>query len=228
MAFIPLRVHSQWSLLAGVPALDDIVRRALGDNLPAVALTDTHALYAALDFVRKCRAAHIQPLLGVDFVLQSTSVLTLLAQNMTGYANLCRLVTRLQGAIDREERLERGLTPEDLSDHTAGVIALADEVAAPAVVDLFGRERLYLRLDRPMRDTAAIAQQLNVPLVAAPDIRYLAVEDAAVFRTLTAMRLGQAVQQLPALPDYAWPTSTDLARRRSARAVLRGCSAALR
>jgi DNA-directed DNA polymerase III PolC len=213
MMFIPLRVHSQWSLLGGVPALDDIAQRAASDHLPAVALTDVHALYGALDFVQKCRAARVQPLLGVDFAFQSEHVLTLLAQNLTGYANLCRLVTLLQGASDREERLARGLTPDNLIDHTTGLIALADEATTPQVIDLFGRERLYLRLDRPTREAAAVAQRANVSLVAAPDIRYLAAEEAAVYRALTAMRLGQLVQQLPALPDHAWPSSIDLSRR---------------
>ena len=213
MKLIPLRVHSQWSLLDGVPTLDEIVQRAVADGLPAVALTDTHALYGALDFVRKCRAAHIPPLLGVDFAFQSSHALTLLAQNMAGYANLCGLVTRLQSPLDRAGWLERGLTVDDLIDRTAGLIALADEATARQVIDLFGRERLYLQLDRPTRDTADVAQRLNLPLVAAPDIRYLTSEDAAVYRALTAMRLGHTVQQLPILPDYTWPSHAEFSQR---------------
>src|SRR5512139_2199959 len=113
MPIIPLRVHSHWSLLAGVPSIEEIVARAQQLALPALALTDVNALYGAIEFVQRCRAAQLQPILGVDFTFEADHALTLLAQDMTGYANLCRLVTRLQADVDRERALERGLTLTD-------------------------------------------------------------------------------------------------------------------
>ena len=95
MPVIPLRVHSHWSLLAGVPSIEEIVTHAQEAQLPALALADVNALYGAIEFVQRCRAAQVQPILGVDFTLEAGCSLTLLAQNMNGYANLCRLVTRL-------------------------------------------------------------------------------------------------------------------------------------
>ncbi len=109
MPVIPLRVHSHWSLLAGVPSIEEIVAHAQEAQLPALALTDVNALYGAIEFVQRCRAAQVQPILGVDFTFETDHSLTLLAQNMNGYANLCRLVTRLQAAADREAALARGL-----------------------------------------------------------------------------------------------------------------------
>ena len=94
MPIIPLRVHSHWSLLAGVPSIEEIVTKAQQLNLSAIALTDANTLYGAIEFVQRCRAAQIQPILGVDFTLETDHSLTLLAQNMLGYANLCRLLTR--------------------------------------------------------------------------------------------------------------------------------------
>jgi DNA polymerase III alpha subunit len=44
MPIIPLRVHSHWSLLDGVPSIAEIVDHARQLNLPAIALTDANAL----------------------------------------------------------------------------------------------------------------------------------------------------------------------------------------
>jgi DNA polymerase-3 subunit alpha len=126
MSYIPLRVHSQWSLLAGVPSIAEIVAQAQQLNLSTLALTDTNALYGALEFIQRCRAAQMQPLLGVDFTFETQHSLTLLAQNMLGYGNLCRLVTRLQAAPGREAALERGLSLIDLADCASGLIVLSD------------------------------------------------------------------------------------------------------
>ena len=86
-----------------------LVAHAQANDLSTLALTDTNALYGAIEFVRACRAAKIRSILGVDFTFDHTHTLVLLARNLNGYANLCRLVTRLQAAPDREAALQRGL-----------------------------------------------------------------------------------------------------------------------
>jgi DNA-directed DNA polymerase III PolC len=233
MPIIPLRVHSHWSLLAGVPSLAEIVAHAQQLELPALALTDVNALYGAIEFVQRCRAAQVQPILGVDFTFDTDHSLTLLAQNMTGYANLCRLVTRLQAHVDREAALARGLSLTDLADHTTGLIALSDGHHAARLIDLFTPDRLFLALDGTAdAERAALADQLGVQVVAAPDIRYLTADDASRFRVLTAMRtvtqLHDSVRSSTASArssqtagtrfesdssDYAFPTEDDLRQR---------------
>jgi DNA polymerase III alpha subunit len=125
MPFVPLRVHSHWSLLAGVPSIEEIMTHAQQSQLPALALTDVNALYGAIEFVQRCRAAQVQPVLGVDFTFEVDHSLTLLAQNMIGYANLCRLVTHLQANVDRDA-LWRAASLTDPADQASGLIALSD------------------------------------------------------------------------------------------------------
>jgi DNA-directed DNA polymerase III PolC len=217
MPIIPLRVHSQWSLLAGVPSLEEIVAHAQQAQLPALALTDINALYGAIEFVQRCRAAQVQPILGVDFTFETDHALTLLAQNMTGYANLCRLVTHLQADVDRETTLRRGLSVIDLADHSSGLIALSDGHHAARLIDLFTPDRLFIALDGAAdAERAVLADQLGVPVAAAPDIRYLTAADAPRFRVLTAMRTGTLLGELPNLPDHAFPSEDDLRQRYAA------------
>src|SRR5512139_738652 len=169
MPIIPLRVHSHWSLLAGVPSIEEIVAYAQQAQLPALALADVNALYGAIEFVQRGRAAQLQPILGVDFTFEADHALTLLAQNMTGYANLCRLATRLQAAVEREAALARGLSLIDLEDHISGLIALSDGHHAARLIDLFTPDRFFLALDGTADgERAALADQLGVQIVAAP------------------------------------------------------------
>ncbi len=214
MPIIPLRLHSHWSLLAGVPSIEEIAAQAQQLHLPALALTDANALYGAIEFVQHCRAAQLQPILGADFTFEADHSLTLLAQNMTGYANLCHLVTSLQANADRELALERGLTLIDLADYTTGLIALSDGHHAARLIELFAPERVFLALDGAAdAERSALADQLGIQVVAAPDIRYLSTADAPRFRVLTAMRTGQQLGDLPDLPDYAFPSEDDLRQR---------------
>lgn len=213
MSFVPLRVRSHWSLLDGVPAVAALVDHAVQAGLPALALTDANALYGAIEFVQHCRAAAIQPILGVDFTFEAQHTLTLLACSLTGYGQLCRLVTRLQAAPDREAQLDRGLQLADLID-LEEVIALSDGHELGSVIDLMGKDHVYVALpmDFSAPDRLELAQRFTVPAVAAPDIRYLSAADAPRQRVLTAMRLNRRVHELPPLPDYAWPAPEAVAR----------------
>src|SRR5512147_2380899 len=175
MLSVPLRVHSHWSLLEGVPSINELVAHAQTLGLPALALTDTNALYAVADFVRECRAAKIQPIIGAELAFLGNAPIVLLAQNEHGYANLCRLITRLQVSPQREATLARGLTLDDLAAHHAGLIAIwpgcADpdclESTAPALHDLFDDERFYLALSdlgETSEELVKLADRFHIPL----------------------------------------------------------------
>src|SRR5713226_6990361 len=109
--FVHLHCHSHYSFLRGVASPEEIVAAAAEQKMPAVALTDTNGLYAAVPFYQAAKKAGIKPIVGavldVEFRISSdafrnsklearnsTSVpLTLLAADMKGYSHLCQLVT---------------------------------------------------------------------------------------------------------------------------------------
>jgi DNA-directed DNA polymerase III PolC len=117
--FAHLHCHSHYSFLRGVASPEEIVAAAAEQNMPAVALTDTNGLYAAVLFYKAAQAAGIKPIVGVvlDVAwaqdqreiprLQAPAgsgpstrnasfermSLVLLAADMEGYSNLCQLVT---------------------------------------------------------------------------------------------------------------------------------------
>lgn len=98
---------------------EEIVAAAVEQKMPAVALTDTNGLYAAVPFYKAAREARIKPIVGVvlDVTMEDerreiprlrtpiglgasarndsfeSMPLVLLAADMEGYSNLCQLVT---------------------------------------------------------------------------------------------------------------------------------------
>ena len=124
--FVHLHCHSHYSFLRAVPSPAELVAAAVRESMPAVALTDTDGLYAAIPFYQAAREAGIKPILGAVLPVEDTEkvafTLLLLAANAEGYANLCRLVTRRQ--LD-----EHPLAWTLLDTHSEGLIALYAPVA---------------------------------------------------------------------------------------------------
>jgi DNA polymerase III subunit alpha len=133
-----------------VASPEEIIAAAAEQKMPAVALTDTNGMYAAVGFYQAAKKAGIQPIVGVvldvEFRISSdvfrnsknktrnsaSAPLTLLAADMEGYSNLCQLVTlrhlgttELAQSTGSNEEDGRPVTLEELERHSRGVIALA-------------------------------------------------------------------------------------------------------
>ncbi len=134
MSFTHLEVHSHFTLLGATPSVPALVARAQADGLSHLALTDTNALYGAVQFARACRDAGIRPIIGMTVTVADAPVLeaaatpghlVFLATGPAGYRSLCRLSSLLQGSADRETLAARGLAWEDLTAHREGLICLS-------------------------------------------------------------------------------------------------------
>jgi DNA polymerase III alpha subunit len=122
-------------LLGGTASPAGLVARAAAEGMTHLALTDTNALYGAVTFDRACRAAGIQPLLGMAVTVApprehigptaTPGRLVLLADGPAGYRSLCRLSSRIQAHPEREIRAALGLAWEDLEAHAEGLICLS-------------------------------------------------------------------------------------------------------
>ena len=104
--FTHLHVHSHYSLLDGLPKIDELVSFAKGQGSSALALTDHGVLYGAIEFYQSCTKAGLKPIIGVEVYVAPNGHtekrakiddqhyhLILLAKNNIGYQNLIKLVT---------------------------------------------------------------------------------------------------------------------------------------
>ena len=103
--FIPLHIHSEYSLLDGMIRVGDLVKYAQENNLPAIAITDHGVMYSAIEFYELAEHAGINPLIGCEFYVNTGDIhvhdsnnnplyhLILIAKDNKGYKNLIKLVS---------------------------------------------------------------------------------------------------------------------------------------
>ena len=136
MAFIHLHVHSSYSLLQGAFGPGELVEAAARMGMPAVALTDTNALYGAVEFYEAARAAGVKPIIGAELVWRGEQCVCL-AADREGYSNLCRIVSerRLAGTPHYNSFLRGGMGEYGLcasiAVHPEGLFVLS---ATPSVL----------------------------------------------------------------------------------------------
>ncbi|PLS21730.1 DNA polymerase III subunit alpha [Neptunicoccus cionae] len=138
--FIHLRLHSAYSLLEGaiqVKKLPDMCAKA---GMPAVAVTDSGNLFAALEFSETAAKAGIQPIVGCQMDLAYAAAaqlggktpaprpIVLLAQNETGYLNLMKLNSC--AFLESGDQLPH-ITLDELTRHAEGLICLTGGALGP-------------------------------------------------------------------------------------------------
>ncbi len=205
--FVHLRLHSEYSVTDGIVRIGDAVKRAAADGMPALALTDLANLFGLVKFYTGARGKGVKPVAGADVWVadpvapDSASRLLLLVRNREGYRQLCELLTRaylVEGRRDRAE-IRREWFAEIGTD---GLIALSGAQGgdvgeallngnfvlagerARAWEALFP-EAFYLEVQRYgqaqqealVQQTAALAGELGLPLVATHPIQFMAQDD---------------------------------------------------
>lgn len=206
MSFVHLDVHSNYSLLSGASSVEALVERAAALGMPALALTDTNAMYATVPFVRACKKAGIKPIPGVELACSNASPpepgvpverAVILPKNRRGYAEVCRLVTA--------RHLDAGFS---LGESLA---ALSNDVAVLTSAErllrlLGGRRNVYAALPggigagarRRRYFLTSVAERFGIGTVATNHVHFVDPAHYPTHRVLSAIRTGTTVGTLPA------------------------------
>ena len=119
MKYVPLHIHTEYSLLDGAIKIPDFYKFAAENDMPAIAITDHGVMYGCADmFIAKNemlshmlsedvqelkkKIQDVKPIVGCEFYICEGDViedrskktmyhLVLLAKNQNGYHNLCKL-----------------------------------------------------------------------------------------------------------------------------------------
>jgi len=108
--FVHLHCHSEFSLLDGATAIDQVAMRAMLNGQPGIALTDHGYCFGSFKHWKACTDLGIKPLMGCEIYLvddvnqkyvddqgvtrRFEHHLTLIAMTQEGWANLCKMLTR--------------------------------------------------------------------------------------------------------------------------------------
>ncbi len=172
--FTHLHVHSHYSLLDGLPKIDELLDYTKELGMDSIALTDHGVLYGAVEFYQKAIQKGIKPILGCEMYMAFERMtdkrpnvddkryhLILLVKNEEGYKNLVKLITKahIEGFYYKP-RIDEIL----LSQYSSGLIALTsclvgriprlittnkiDEAKQIALryQEMFGKDNFYLEL----------------------------------------------------------------------------------
>jgi error-prone DNA polymerase len=213
--FVHLDVRSCFSIKEGAFTPEALVTRAAAAGMSAVALTDRDGLYGAARFTAACEREGLQPILGASLTVRAAAPppvdahVVLLASDVTGYANLCRLIT---DAHMLGERGDPWVDVRQILAHASGLIAVlgprsrVGRLACGGRIDAAARElrrfqeafgdRLYVSVEHlseqgsaaEIRAMLRAAERAEVRAVATNPVRYLDPTDAFLADALECMR----------------------------------------
>ncbi|MDI9639885.1 DNA polymerase III subunit alpha [Kamptonema cortianum] len=212
--FVHLHNHTEYSLLDGANRISDMVARAKAHDMPAIAITDHGVMFGCMEFYFECKKQGIKPILGMEAYVAPGGLgvkqkgeerdsfhLLLLARNLEGYKNLCKLHTTaaLEGFYYRPR-----VDHEILRAHAKGLISsttcLGSEVNQALLEGNYDQAQYIAGMYKEMFDEGCyfvelqdhglpedkivneqlvkIARELKLPLVVTNDAHYLCKEDA--------------------------------------------------
>ena len=217
--FVHLRTHSEYSIVDGLAGVDDLARRAAELGMVAIGLTDHGNLFGLIKFYRACLKAGVKPIVGVDLPHQAADAgeplrLTVIACGLAGYRNLIQLASLAyvggehHGAVTTAEVLDRSdglIALSGARDTEVGRALLRDDdkgalQAAGILAERFG-DRFYLEAQRTgredeetcLRGAVALAERLELPMVATNEACFLAPEDFEAHETRVCIHEGKVV-----------------------------------
>lgn len=199
--FIHLHNHTQFSVLQSTSKLDELIKKAVADKQPAVAMTDTGNMFGAFKFVTAARAVGITPIVGCELNIckdmRNHSLkddghhMVFLAKNKTAYHRLAKLcsLANVEGfyylpRVDKEEVVKY---KEDLIVLSGGLFGeLADlilnqgpEQAEQSLLwwkEQFG-EDFYLELNRHGLEEEKYVNEQLLALAAKHEIKCIAANN---------------------------------------------------
>ena len=200
MHFVHLGIHTEFSITESIVRIPDLIKAAVNDEMPALALTDLSNLHAAVKFYKKCLDQGIKPILGSVIRLNNAEQkVTLLAMSNIGWRSLTELVS--QGFIEGQQLDIPCVQKQWVLDQNQDMIVLLGlhsdvgkmlnssnpQKAEPLLeewIEKFGN-RVYLaltRTDRPdeeyfIAEAIKLAQKYNIGVVAHNDVHFVAATD---------------------------------------------------
>ena len=198
-------------------------------GMDSLAITDHGVMFGIIDFYKSCKKSGIKPIIGCEVYVaprtrfdkdpdrdRNMNHLVLLAENMTGYKNLTKLVS---AAFTEGFYFKPRVDKELLREHSEGIICLSAclagaiprkilngdysgaKVEALELRDIFGIDNFYLEVqnhflddDKPaIEGLVKLAEEIGAPLVATNDAHYIKRGDAKAHDVLLAIQTGSTV-----------------------------------
>ena len=224
--FTHLHLHTHYSLLDGAASIDSLLHKAKENGMKSMAITDHGNMYGVVEFVQHAKKQGIKPIIGCEMYVaegsrfekrgkidRSGHHLILLAKNLTGYNNLCKLcsIGFLEGfyytpRVDKEmlRLYHEGIIASSacLGGEIPDAIRNRSEEKAEEVLqeylEIFGDD-FYLELQRhglPEQEQVnpvliRLAEKYKLKIIATNDVHFTNAEDSEAHNILICLNTGK-------------------------------------
>jgi error-prone DNA polymerase len=147
--FTELHCHSAYSFLDGASDPAELAATSAGLGHEALALTDHDNVCGAMEFAHACKGVGVRPIFGCELTVEVPRRMprpvhvTLLVEDSSGWASLCRLITGAHRDTRDGPGMREALPPsieiDELERHTEGLVCLSGCARDGAVAGTWGR-----------------------------------------------------------------------------------------
>src|SRR5487761_688257 len=193
--YVELHCHSNFSFLDGGSHPAELAFQAAELGMSALAITDRGGVYGAVRFLQACRKVGVKPLIGATLEVDGQDVV-LLARNLRGYSNLCRLLSL---AHADQPKGEARTTLATVTEHRGDLFYLSatdEESRLRGLQERLGRENVFSELHHHLRPEdpwvlegrAEMARRCRAPVVATNQVHYHVPERRRLHDVMDAIR----------------------------------------
>ena len=194
--YVELHARSAFSFLEGSSTPEELVARAHELKFPAIAMLDRDNISGAARFHMAAKKAKIQAHIGAEVTCTDGYCYPLLAENRTGYQNICRLITCMKM---RAKKGEGAATPEEFAEFSSGLVCLTTHTDPEKLIRLlgvFGKNNLYIELQRHYNRTTEarnqalveLARRYQLPVIATNGVNHATPNSREALDVLTCVR----------------------------------------
>ncbi|HEX9099372.1 MAG TPA: error-prone DNA polymerase [Candidatus Dormibacteraeota bacterium] len=193
--YVELHCHSNFSFLDGGSHPAELAMRAAELEMPALAITDRGGVYGAVKFLQACRKVGVKPLIGAALEVDG-SELVLIARNLRGYSNLCRLISLAHVDQPKGEARAPLATVAEHRGDLFYLTATDEENRLRGLQEALGNTSVFSELHHHLgpedswvlEGRAAMAKRCGAPAVATNEVHYHVRERRRLHDVLVAIR----------------------------------------
>ena len=193
--YVELHCHSNFSFLDGGSHPAELAMRAAELEMPALAITDRGGVYGAVRFLQASRKLGVKPIIGSSLEVDGEELI-LIARNLRGYSNLCRL---LSFAHADQPKGEARATLAKVAEHRGDLFYLSAtdrEARLRELQEALGKESVFSELHHHfspedlwvLEGRAAMAKRCGAGMVATNEVHYHVRERRRLHDVLVAIR----------------------------------------
>ena len=178
--------------MRGTIPLMKLITRTKELHMSHIALTEVNGLWGFIRFVQLAKEQGIKAIAGTNLITEMDNVI-LLAENQTGYENMCRIISCIHDDPDAS-------IPNLLISFHSGLFILTHQDSVLELLSTFiPNSHLFVELRPGIAEAEAqtLANAYQLEIIATGDVYFLSKEDYHTHRILRTIDLNTTLSQLP-------------------------------